>query len=180
MARTRLPSGGRARGTRGVGGCEAAVRVPGAWRGQVLGTLSRPADLMRWPGALATCAETCLNLGVKKIVVARSAVSAVPRFLGICRGLEGGSIGSARAPDLDGRRAVGEARPSQCPVGGDPAADIPSHLVGGAERSATLGRRLVRPPGAESAARPRPFQRALAARPPGTALPWASLGWKPA
>lgn len=65
MARTQLPSGGRAGGTQGTRGRAAAVRGPPA--------LARagPGDLI-WAGepdrTLAKCAETCLSLRVKKIV----------------------------------------------------------------------------------------------------------------
>lgn len=57
---------------------------------------------------------------------------------------------------------------------GDPEADFPSHLGGGAERSATFRPRLGRPPSpppAERAARPRSLQRALPAGPPGDCFP---------
>lgn len=65
MARTQLPSGGRAGGTQGTGGRAAAVRGPPGLARAGSGDLIWAGEP---DGALAKCAKTCLNLRFKKIV----------------------------------------------------------------------------------------------------------------
>lgn len=122
-------------------------------------------------------------------MLARSVVSAVTGSPGICRGLEGRPVGSACPLHLRGRRAAGEACLSQCPAGGGAGEAtlgletprqifLPTWAAGLRDRDTVAETGLA--PRAEREVRPRPWQRALAAGPPGTALPWASLEWKPA